>query len=74
MSQPEIEPTIDDLARAYADEDHNLAELVELARCVSINLENIRYVAEKNPLVGIAWGQAKGLCLALERFAEDGGS
>lgn len=64
-------PTIDDLAKQYADDEYeNLGDVVELARCVSINLDNIKPLAEAHPLVGIAWAQAKGLCHAIEKFYE----
>jgi len=61
--------SLDELAEVYSDEQE-LAALRELAGCVRINLENIRAVAEAHPLVGIAWGQAMGLCVSLEKFAE----
>ena len=43
------------------DADLTDMELVELAGCVEINLENIRRVAESNPIVGLAWAQAMAL-------------
>lgn len=61
---------LDNLAESYLDSP----ELVELAGCVEINLENIRSLAEQHPLVGIAWGQAMGLCrriIAADEAADD---
>ena len=42
-------------------EPRSPADVVELARCVVVNLENIRPVAEALPHVGIAWAQATAL-------------
>lgn len=65
------EVTIDDLAQQYADGDcESLLDIVDLARCVSVNLDNIKPIAEANPLIGVTWGQAKGLCMVIEKFYE----
>ncbi len=64
--------TIDDLAQQYADDDdcyNDINAILDLARCVMVNLDNIRPIAEANPMIGVVWGQAKGLCLVIEKFA-----
>jgi hypothetical protein len=63
LTPEETAKALDDLAAAYEDEE----DLVELARCVQINLNNIKTIAILHPLIGVAWGQAMGLCLAAIR-------
>ncbi len=65
---PMPDVTIDDLAQSYVNDEER--DLVELARCVQVNLENIRPVAEAHALVGIAWAQAMGLAKLVEKAGE----
>ena len=65
------EVTIETLAQQYAGREYSEIGLVELAGCVRANLGNIKRIAEAYPLVGIAWAQAIGLCMAVEKFFEE---
>jgi hypothetical protein len=61
-------PTLEDLAQQYVDADITATDLLELAGCLNINLDNIRAIADQHPLIGVVWAQAKGLCGVVEKF------
>ncbi len=67
--------TIDDLVEVAMKPEEGTewddAQLLELARCVEVNLDNIKPIAEANPIFGLAWSQALALAKVIIKREED---
>ncbi len=67
--------TVDDLVTACSknedDSPLNDLQLMELARCAEVNLEHMRPILDRNPLLAIGWSQAMAVCKVVIKKFED---